>query len=399
MWSQIFGVGALDGAAFTKLVAKLGIESGRFVDPLVDPDAMKIRDANEWMNLSNLHREFLQLGRRERLAFVRDRVLRPITPELLVGQWEDTVPLLLPVVRDGGYLTLTALTALTADSPNPEIAHRLVAPGLFATVVIDRPEHMVLVTEQTLVAWDVSLETALETAYANLRTISQEPFIQLATGLWKAPWTDSYTSARVLLPEILQRVCTNPLVAVPARGELLVADPTVMSARVSLMSLVAMHETDSYPITRQIFHLEEKTLRVWTPQTSNAVLLADYMKCLADEKLEVYSECEMREKLDSEIHAAQLSAIEVDDRVITQTMWLGDGIHELPPADIVLFVDMNTAQMPPPMWGVPWDTVVAAGLVQPTASPLPRFVTGPFPSADWLDEHQLQPGELPSLER
>ena len=80
MWNQIFGVGDLDGAAFTKLVAKEGVKRGVLVAPEIDPDAMVIRDADKNINLGNVHLEFLMVPRRKRLAYVREHVLQVVSP-------------------------------------------------------------------------------------------------------------------------------------------------------------------------------------------------------------------------------------------------------------------------------------------------------------------------------
>lgn len=104
MWRKLFGIGDLDGAAFTKLVAKLGVEMGRFSDPEVKPEEMTIKDASGMLDLHNVYNGFLNLPRKERETFIRTVILAPM-PDV-PQTWDEVKVMLLPVVRDGAYLTL-----------------------------------------------------------------------------------------------------------------------------------------------------------------------------------------------------------------------------------------------------------------------------------------------------
>ena len=46
MWSKLFGIGDLDGAKFTQLVAKIGVKTGRLEEPTVDPENMRVYAAD-----------------------------------------------------------------------------------------------------------------------------------------------------------------------------------------------------------------------------------------------------------------------------------------------------------------------------------------------------------------
>ena len=106
-------------------------------------------------------------------------------------------------------------------------------PGLYETAAIDSPTKMLAVTEDQLATRGITLDELLDTARMNLREISQDPFTEVAPGIWAAPWQDSYDAARLALPEVLQRVCTDPLVAAPTRDLLFVADRPVSIQRMA----------------------------------------------------------------------------------------------------------------------------------------------------------------------
>jgi hypothetical protein len=391
MWRKLFGIGDLDGVKFTQLVVKLGVESGRLEAPDVDPDAMRITDKSGTMHLGNMHAAFLQVPRRRRLAYIHEVVLAPL-PEI-PETWEQIKPMLVPVVRDGAYLTFAPLhVAIAMHDETPPIARRPLAPGIFETLVVDTPNKMLVVSEDRLVDWNVSLAEALDAAYGNLRRLSQDEFTPLMPSLWVAPWSDSYAAARVMLPEILQRVCTDPLVALPNRDTLLVADPSDPHAFALLvLALEKAVEGQHYPITRQIYQLEHKTLRAFTPPSDTPEeVMKIYQRLLVEEKATSYGrEQELHRECGSEAFYAKLMAYESEDGdIITRATWTkGVDLGYLPPVEAIQFIELDDSETEAlRMWEVPWSTVIAEpGMLTPTDAPLPRWKMGEFPSAAWLD--------------
>lgn len=393
MWTKIFGIGDLDAARFTQLVAKIGVNTGRLEDPTVDPENLRIADKSGTMHLGNMYGAFKQMPRRKRLEYINEVVLAPL-PDI-PETWEQIRPMLLPVVRDGAYLTFAPLQAAIAiNKDTPPIARRLLAPGIFETLVVDTPNKMLVVSEDRLVDWNVTFAEALDVAYGNLRRASQDALTPLMPGLWIAPWSDSYAAARVMLPEILQRVCTDPLVALPNRDTLLVADPTMPAAFALLVvALEKAVEDQHYAITRQIYQLENKTLRVFDPPSDTPEeVLRIYERLLVEEKAMSYGrEQELHKQYGTEAFYAKLMAYESKDgEIITRATWTkGVDVGYLPPAQAIQFVELDeNVTQAVRMWEVPWSAVIAEpGMLTPTDTPLPRWKMGAFPSVEWLDTH------------
>ena len=392
MWSKIFGIGDLDGARFTELVARIGVQTGRLDQPTIDAENMRIADKSGTMHLGNMYGAFRQMPRRKRLAYINEVVLAPL-PDI-PETWEQIQPMLVPVVRDGAYLTFAPLQAAIAiQKETPPIARRPLAPGIFETLVVDTPNKMLVVSEDRLAEWNVTFADALEVAYSNLRRTSQDAFTPLMPGLWIAPWSDSYAAARVMLPEILQRVCTNPLVALPNRDTLLVAEPTTEAFMLLIIALEKAVEDQHYAITRQVYQLVDKTLRVFAPPSDTpATILKLYERLLVEEKAMTYGrEQELHRQYGTEAFYAKLMAYESSDGdIITRATWT-KGVDEgyLPPAQAIQFVELDEdIAEAVRMWEVPWSTVVAEpGLLTPTNAPLPRWKTGEFPPVAWLDKN------------
>lgn len=393
MWTKLFGIGDLDGAKFTQLVAKIGVQTGRLEDPTVDAENMRIADKSGAMNLGNMYSAFKQMPRRKRLEYINEVVLAPL-PEI-PETWEQIKPMLVPVVRDSAYLTFAPLQAAIAiQKETPPIARRPLAPGIFETLVVDTPNKMLVVSEDRLAEWNVTLVDALEVAYANLRRASQDEFTPLMPGLWIAPWGDSYAAARVMLPEILQRVCTDPLIALPNRDTLLVADSRMpVSFALLVVALEKAVEDQHYAITRQIYQLENKTLRVCEPPAGTPdEVLATYERLLVEEKAASYArEQELHRQYGTEAFYAKLMAYESKDgEIVTRATWTkGVEVGYLPPAQAIQFIELDESETEAlRMWEVPWSTVIAEpGMLTPTNAPLPRWKMGEFPSVAWLDKH------------
>jgi hypothetical protein len=281
-------------------------------------------------------------------------------------------------------VTSRALLGSWDHRQEPRIAHRAIAPGLFATLVIDLPDQMFVVTEDMLAAWHVRFDVAYEIAVARLEAASDAPFQELVPGLWAAPWSDSYAAARLLLPDLIQEVCASPLIAIPDRNTLLVADPAVPESFDNLVAAISQSE-DPKPITRRVFRLEGESLHEIVPPATAAGAVLSRM--ILDDKLEAYE----REK---ETHAAvlpdanevliRLKAYErTDETMFTTAAWTQGVEHGLlPPADIVTFVEGAGN-----VWPVAWSHVVAEpSLVAPADRPLPRGSVQ-FPSPAWLAQH------------
>lgn len=66
----------------------------------------------------------------------------PIDLDAVLADWDLARTLLLPTVRDGGHLACALLEIVEITGKEPRIAHRAIAPGLFATLVIDLPDQM-----------------------------------------------------------------------------------------------------------------------------------------------------------------------------------------------------------------------------------------------------------------
>lgn len=341
MLRKWFGVGALEPRKFVDLVVELGVEKGVWTNPNVDYDAMTVVEGKDVTNLRNIYAMFLRVPRRERLAYLENAISIRRETENAPQTWEDVRPLLRPVLREGGYLLNTELGMRVRD---PEMVTRLAyrdfAPGLFATLAIDFPHAMMLASQDHLTTWGVDFETALDAAISNLRAASQDPFEPIRPGVWVAPWTDSYTAARLVLPEVLQRVCTDPLVCAPTRDFLFVADntPGGFDALVELLLSEKVAEAP-YSLTSRIYQLENKTLRRAEPPRDSQRIVDYERMCILQDQASYAEESQLRAALEPEAFYAQLMVFQLPDGSLrSRAVWpRGADPSYLPPAQAIFF--------------------------------------------------------------
>ncbi|HVK85726.1 MAG TPA: DUF1444 family protein [Kofleriaceae bacterium] len=394
MLQRLFGVGELSPEKFAALVAQIGVEEGVLEAPSIDVEEMRITDRDQVMHLHNIYAAFLAAPRRKRLALVRQYAVSTKQLDIPDG-FEDVRPRLRPVIRDGAYLALAGLQASRSLAPSgakmPEIAHAPLAPDVYLTFVIDAEHSMAVVSESLLASWGVTFEQAREVAIANLRRATTEhEFQQIMEHVWVSTWNDSYAAARLLLPDVIQRVCADPLVCIPNRDVLLVAD-----ARHGFPGMVAalaeIVEDQRYPISRRVFQLEHHALRAYEPPadaSTEAKLAHD--RLYAEERVQVYGEERaLHEDDEQDVFYAHLKAFILDGgEVKTYATWTRGVPSLLPPAQAIMFVDVDDPASGFKSWSAPWAVVQAEpGMLTRTSSPLERWQTGTFPSPAWLAEH------------
>jgi hypothetical protein len=388
VWDRLFGIGRLTPEAFARRVADEARRRGRMANPVVDLEEFSIVDGDARLSLANVYRKFLELPRRARLDYLEKAILPE--PSRVAG-WDEARAVLRPVLRHGAYLRLAELQtrAARSDEEGHVIAHRPFAGALFATIAVDDEYQMAIVGDGHLVDWKVPFAEAFEIAVSNLRRVSDDPFVAIARGLWGAPWNDSYGAARLVLPEVLQRVCTNPYVCVPDRDTLLVADPKVPGSLKMLLDFVAATPERAYALTNQVFVLEDKHLRAIDIERDDPAFPV-YRELLVREAAESYeAERATQTENDELFYAKYIATMTPEGEIDTFATWTETVDTLLPPADAIMFVRLDDEGELVQHWKIAWDDLVGTpGLVQPTDSVLPRWRTLAFPPDAWLDAHK-----------
>lgn len=392
----MFGMGKLDRRAFAELVAKLAVEEGLGESADVDHDQFRVVAGDYVFNLANVYVQFLELPRRHRKAFVRDNLRAArVVHEAIPKNWGEAAPKLMPRLRDPLFFDGIAVEEAvnsedTGVSLPPSVA---LADELIVTYVVDSELTMMTVGHDQLEEWGVSLEQVAEQALRNLQdaTETQNKFEELAPGVWLALWNDAYATSRLLLPHVMHQVTTDPIVAVPSRDMLLVAQPRHPGALESMVSILEQtFEDQAYPLSRRLYRLEGKEY-VPYPFPQDEAAATRYHNLLRMEAAQRYEEQQamLQERLGEDIYVASVMLFELADGRMTSFATWTDGVPTLlPEVDQVVLGHMDEdEEASTPSCTVPFTKLLELpGALSKTSHFLARWETKAFPSAALLEE-------------
>lgn len=160
--------------------------------------------------------------------------------------WEEAAQRLLPMVRDRRYLDLTVLSIKVSGQPGADtiaaFPSRALAGELAVTLVLDAEASLQQVTATDLQDWAIAFDAALDRAMQNFRAQGAAVSYELvAPGVYALMGEDPFNASRLLLSEHFQalQLAGEPVVCVPSRGELLLADPSTPKAVAAMARLAA----------------------------------------------------------------------------------------------------------------------------------------------------------------
>lgn len=133
-------------------------------------------------------------------------------------------------------------------------------------LIYDKGESYMHVRDVELWDWKMSFKQAMELAMENLRAISTRDFrvIEEGINLWVAAWPDEHTAARLLLPELFERLKVRGelVVMTPTADRMLVADSADRNALLGLFEISSSLRRQPRPIPMQPMVLRKE---VWEP--------------------------------------------------------------------------------------------------------------------------------------
>lgn len=347
---------------------------------------------NEY-NASAPHEQDKVLQRR--LWTVLDKGIAPAKEEVLKS--------VLPRLRDQTYHAVLErqLAAQVDDEAEREplrVPHRSLNDELEVNAVFDLPTSAMDVTAARLSSWGMTLEELERQALKNLRERSKEPFREVASGLWAAPWGDGHDASRMLLEDLLEplKVKGEKIVMVPAATVLMIAgseDPDALG----LMGEVARDAVqDPRSITGIAFRKTAKGWEPWLPAHGTPAYDKLYFLALQS-RANAYTQ--QKELLDAwfefkgiQQFVARFSAFRTEGgEIYTCTPWT-EGVDGLLPRtdriDFVRLVGEEQGESKAKVWPAKFEVALAkvGRLMTRTSDKPERWKTNGFPTEDELAE-------------
>jgi hypothetical protein len=345
--------------------------------------------------LGNLFHEYVRAPRAERPAVLRKFVLGNMmeAAEMPEG-YEAAKPRLLPIVRTAadeamGFLSAQRLSpAAAADEGPPRLASRPLAGPFIIGLAFDTPNAIRRIDTRQLEKWQVDFDRVLDDALQNLRGLPEHGgWQQVAAGVWRGAWGDSYEPSRILLPDLIRRLeVADPVALMPVRNALLVCSAR-NEAGLGVMAALAKAAIESEPrwLSLTPLALAGDRWEVFTPPESCArafleLAFQDTAQTYAGQK-NMLDDLHQRRGMD--IFVASATGVEKDGRLMTYSVWTEGVDTLLPRTDLVVLSRIKDGQIAQSIF-VPWDAAVAAlsALMEPTDDVPPRFRARKFPDAD-----------------
>ena len=322
---------------------------------------------------------------------------------------EEVLKSVLPRLRDQTYHAvlerqLTAQVEDEAERAPLRVPHRSLNDELEVNAVFDLPTSAMDVTASRLGSWDMTLEDLEKVALENLRERSKEPFREVASGLWAAPWGDGHDASRMLLDELLVplKVKGEQIVMIPAATVLMVAgseDPVALG----LMSEVARDAVqDPRSISGVAFRRTPEGWRAWLPKPGSPVYDKLYFLALQSHA-NAYTQ--QKELLDAwyefkgeKQFVARFSAFRTDaGEIYTCTPWTEGVDGLLPRTDRIDFVRLegeDQGESKAKVWPAKFEVALelVGRLMSRTNDRPERWKTAGFPTEEELNEMTRRSG-------
>lgn len=214
-------------AGFAEIVQREARKIG-FKEALqFEPDQFRLAHASgQYLFLANAYRDYIASKRSERIAVVRRYVQilvansAPYEPTL-----DEARPMMIPIIRNlAGILDMGRSRIEEQENPDAGFQYRHFGEDCVELLALDQPDTINTLTCGPPEEWGLTLDQALAIARENLRDATSEGWEEVAPGVFRGAWGDSYDPSRALLPDVLERapVKGRPVFMIPTRDVLLV---------------------------------------------------------------------------------------------------------------------------------------------------------------------------------
>lgn len=362
-------------------------------------DAFLIRlsgpDGQGSIFLHNVFRDWRKALPGERGETLRRAVMSALEMDAHRGTFEETRPLLLPVVRNLSHLVTQRLHASPAQPLlDLEGVYRPIADTLAVMVAVDGPNSISIVYGEGLKTWGVTLDEALSVAVENLREISPIRFVREDGGFYVSDYGDYHDASRLLLPHLFLALGLkgDPVAVVVSRSAVVVAgseDPPALEAMAAFVEVVMADETR--PIAYRPLVLRDGAWAVFEAPLVPAIALLSAKQTLWDANEQKAALDSYHERTARDVYVATLEVLEADDRYPTWAIWTFGVDTLLPRTEVVALNPGEVGSVLPRYWR---DVEAICGPFErePETEP-PRYRVCDAPSAEQLT--RLQAAERP----
>lgn len=348
-----------------------------------DPERFQISREHGGLNLCNFYTRCLAAEERDRESVIEHAAQSYFETDIndideKLSEWRERV---LPFVWSRGDWEWLRAEGKTWTRPLGD--HHVVG------VLIDLPTTVMYPPATSLNDWGVTGQEALAVAIERLRAMESRPMEEATPGVFVSPWQDSHDCARLLLPEMFNRLKLKgePVAVAAMRDSLFVTGSQDEKGLRVVYGVAQEAWSQAYPVSLRPLVLRNMQWQSWVPEPGHPAM--DVMRqSVIMQAARDYEH--QREKLD-ESHAAEgkdifLASYSVgktpEGQVLSYCVW-GNGVHAwLPRTDAIALTDSPGPEGQ--TWFVQWETaeqIVGHLMTKIDTYPSRYEVTG-FPSTD-----------------
>ncbi|MDR6671596.1 DUF1444 family protein [Xanthomonas sp. 1678] len=370
------------------------------------PDEFRLADQRgRIINLHNAYHAYTKADRQGRVEVLRSYVAAFVeghNEENETKTFEQVRPTLMPVIRHRGMFEEMRLDHVRQhgwEAPFTVVC-REVAEDCVELLAIDRPESTSTLTQGPEDAWGITFEDGLAIARDNLRDVTPDRFVEVAAGVFRGAWQDSYDTSRVLLPDVLQRVPVKgrPVFMLPTRDCLLVVGDRDETAMAGMLELSLEAAANGRCISSLAFAYDDdrRIVPFALPQPEHRRRQGDLRRLMDASTYSMQKEFleKIHEANQEDVFVASYRVFEENDgsgHQFSLATWTQGVDTSLPQAERIAFVSPKEGE-DADMVFVDWDKAVAVvgDLMEPEPGFYPpRFRVRSFPSEAQL--RQLTP--------
>lgn len=293
---------------------------------------------------------------------------------------------LLPAVRGRGYFELARLQkAIDGDGKTEEQYVMTLGSDIAVTVARDSGDVVGLLTESSYPRVGLTKDEAMNIAIRNLRKRSNADWGEVGPSLFQSAWHDYYDPARLLLPDLIERL--------PIRGNPVAiavdTDTLFVTGSENTEALLEMSERARKAFKQATRRISGQAITFvggrWTdfnPQEPTLAALVDLQKEMryADYGQQTRLLKQLSEKRGDNVFVAPYDLFRKNSTagLTSFSTWAGGIVTLLPQTDVVGFVENQQAEP----FIVPWDAVreIVGRLMVETKDYPPRYRVEVFPN-------------------
>jgi len=172
---------------------------------------------------------------------------------------------IMPIVKNQDWLSTSQqqLKALYGDQPFIETRIlQALTDDLYIAYVIDKPNSMTYVSESDLKELNLTKDELFKVAIANLKEKISEVNIQGSGGRYALRFDQAYDSSFALVIDHFVKLCevSNPVIAIPERGELLLCSADNIENVTGLKDMTQkIFDQATYPISPKLYLVSNTT--------------------------------------------------------------------------------------------------------------------------------------------